>query len=69
MELTKILFAAHLKNSSFQPNDDIKPMLNYLVRAVPWHNMFAVSMIMQWSLLLLLKIIMTKPTIDIKRKG
>ena len=39
----KILFAVHLKHSSFQPSADDKPMLNDLAHAMPRLCMFALS--------------------------
>jgi hypothetical protein len=46
----KILFAVHLKHSSFCPSAGVKPVVNDLVHAMPWQCMFALSMCMLQSL-------------------
>jgi hypothetical protein len=39
-----MLFAIHLKHSSFCPSADVKPMLNFLVRAMPRQCMCLLSL-------------------------
>jgi hypothetical protein len=41
MVLAEVLFAVHLKHSSFRPSPDAKPMSKDLVHAVPWQRMYA----------------------------
>jgi hypothetical protein len=36
-----IFFAVYLKDSSFRPSTEVKPMSNYRVNVVPWLSMFA----------------------------
>jgi hypothetical protein len=39
-----ILFAAHLKHSSFKPSSDVKQIANDPVHAMAWLCMFALSL-------------------------
>jgi hypothetical protein len=40
----EILIALHLKDFSFWPSADVKPMLNDLAHAMIWQYMFALSL-------------------------
>ncbi len=45
--IIKMLIAVYLKNLSFEPKADVKPMSNDLAQVMPWQCMFALSMCVQ----------------------
>jgi len=51
MVLIKELFATDLKQYSFCPSANVRPMSNDLVHAMPWQCMFAISVSKQSAFL------------------
>jgi hypothetical protein len=45
---SKFFFGVRLKQSSFWPSADVKPMPNYLVHAMPQQCMCALCMCIRW---------------------